>query len=103
MNTKKEIRRNFRESVFARDDNKCVLCEETENLDAHHITDRTEMPNGGYVLENGISLCTECHKKAEHWHQTDGEYFILGITPFDLYKKINSNYGIAYAKSAGIE
>lgn len=27
------------------------------DLDAHHITDRNEMPNGGYVPENGISLC----------------------------------------------
>lgn len=34
-------------------------------LDAHHITPREDMPNGGYVAENGISVCEPCHLKAE--------------------------------------
>ena len=45
---KKLIRQNFRDSVFRRDGNKCVLCGQTENLDVHHITDRNLMPFGGY-------------------------------------------------------
>ena len=102
MNDKKKIRIEFRESVFSRDNHICVICGNTEELDAHHITDRSEMPNGGYVLENGISLCANCHRKAEYWHETDGDYFILGFTPYDLYKKIDSNYGIAYEKAVGL-
>jgi hypothetical protein len=40
----------------------------TEELDAHHIVNRNDMPNGGYVKENGITLCKvgeNCHLKAE--------------------------------------
>lgn len=58
-------------------------------LDAHHVTDRTEMPNGGYVKENGISLCEECHKKAEEFHSTG--ISVLGFSPEDLYEKIGSS------------
>lgn len=87
---KKLIRKQFRDSVFERDDYKCAFCEETEDLDSHHITDRTLMPSGGYVLENGISLCQAHHKLAEQFHET-GDSF-LGMSPDDLYKKIGSSY-----------
>jgi len=58
------------------------------------------MPNGGYVKENGISLCdTEygCHKKAEQFHL--GNDVEKGFMPEDLYKLINSSYELAYKKS----
>jgi predicted restriction endonuclease len=76
---KKLIRAAFREAVFKRDGHKCRVCGKPDNpfssfvidhLDAHHITDRNLMPEGGYVVENGISLCSECHEKAEVFHST---------------------------------
>jgi len=68
---KKIIRENFRNSVFKRDKNKCKMCNISGlELDAHHITDRTEIINGGYVKENGISLCHDCHEKAEEFHSS---------------------------------
>ena len=85
---KKEIREAFRKSVFKRDGNKCKFCNITTNLDAHHITDRNDMPNGGYVKENGITLCEEHHKQAELWHISNGKDHVNGMTPADLYKKI---------------
>jgi 5-methylcytosine-specific restriction endonuclease McrA len=90
-NKKKEIRENFRKSVFIRDKHKCVFCDIKENLDAHHITDRNEMPNGGYVKENGISLCPTHHMQAEKFHISGGVEFHPGMHPNDLYKKINSS------------
>jgi hypothetical protein len=48
------------------------------------------MPNGGYVKENGISLCPDCHQKAEVYHSTGTA--LEGFAPDDLYKKINSSY-----------
>jgi 5-methylcytosine-specific restriction endonuclease McrA len=54
MNNKKLIRENFRNAVFTRDNFTCAFCSETNNLDAHHITDRNEMPNSGYIIENGV-------------------------------------------------
>jgi 5-methylcytosine-specific restriction endonuclease McrA len=75
MSTKKKaIRQAFRESVFARDGRVCRICGHTprglieDELDAHHITDRHDMPHGGYVAANGIALCkvgNNCHLRAE--------------------------------------
>lgn len=97
--TKKQIRENFRDSVFKRDRNKCCFCSETSNLDAHHITDRNEMPNGGYVKENGISLCEKHHLEAELFHISNGKKWKEGMHPNDLYRKIHSSYEVAYNAS----
>jgi 5-methylcytosine-specific restriction endonuclease McrA len=87
---KKEIREKFRNAVFKRDRNKCVFCDSTTDLDAHHITDRHEMPNGGYVLSNGITLCPTHHLLAEEYH-VNGYATTLEFSPTELYKKIHSS------------
>lgn len=104
MNRKKQVRQNFRDAVFDRDGHKCKFCNETENLDAHHITNRDEMPNGGYVKENGISLCPKHHQIAEdaYWWQTNSSFHkshFIGFNPDDLYKKIGSSFEEAERKS----
>ncbi len=101
MNTKKQIRENFRTQVFTRDKYKCVFCDKTDNLDAHHITDRNskEIEKGGYVKENGISLCSEHHLIAENFHDTEGKEWEEGFHPDDLYKKINSSKELAIKKA----
>lgn len=115
---KREVRRNFRNETFKRDKYKCRICNEDysdqeypENyLDAHHITDRSEMPNGGYVKENGISLCKEkldndgfltesCHMKAEKFHISGGLEWEKYMHPDDLYELINSSKELAIKKS----
>lgn len=81
---KKEVRTRFRNSVFNRDDNKCVICGSERDLDAHHITNRNLMPKGGYVAENGVTLCGNCHIKAEladpkdHMYGTEALYTKIG-------------------------
>lgn len=96
MNRKKHIRLAFRSAVFERDNYRCVQCQrsakEVGQLDAHHITDRNEMPNGGYVLANGISLCPECHIQAEVWHASNHSRHVPGFHPDELYAKIQSSY-----------
>lgn len=92
MKKKQQIRQKFRDDVFERDDHKCKCCGANDvKLDAHHIVDRNEMPNGGYVKENGITLCKLCHKKAEVWHESDGKVWEEGFHPIDLYNLIGSN------------
>lgn len=115
MNSKKETRKNFKNDVYKRDRFTCRHCglkytpEEAElYLDAHHITDRNEMPNGGYVKENGISLCkyeqptpgqelrkdseeNSCHMKAEKFHISEGKEWVPGMHPDELYKLICSS------------
>lgn len=57
-------RRSFRESVFKRDNYKCVFCGEPA-VDAHHIMERRLFPDGGYYLDNGASVCAQHHLECE--------------------------------------
>lgn len=116
---KKDIRKNFRKEVFERDNCTCQICgtimsfEPEKYFDSHHITDRSEMPNGGYVKENGITVCRDnsfinistgkftdsCHMKCEKYHISNGEDWEENLHPNDLYRLIGSSYDIAYKKS----
>lgn len=91
---KKAVREAFRTAVFERDGHRCRCCGASDQpLDAHHIIDRRDMPNGGYVEENGISLCPACHLKAEQW-RSKGER-LPGYTPEDLFSVIGSTLDAA--------
>lgn len=105
---KKETRKNFRDACYKRDKYSCAMCskkssKETaeKDLDAHHIFDRREMPHGGYVKENGISLCPECHLKAEEFHSTGTAH--PGYSPTDLYNKIGSSHEKAVEASSKLK
>lgn len=105
--TKHTVRRRFRAAVFARDGFACRTCgfastpERAEaDLDAHHITDRHEMPNGGYVAENGVSLCAACHALAEAHHR--GEPVAPGFSPDELYALVGSSVEVARAASEAL-
>lgn len=103
---KLEMRLSFRTLTFKRDGFKCRACGIHEmnlpingSLDAHHITDRKEMPNGGYVKENGITLCPKCHLEAEQYHISGGTTWVSGRSPDDLYRLIGSSKEKAIAAS----
>jgi HNH endonuclease len=68
-------------------------------MDAHHITNRNEMPNGGYVLENGITLCPQCHIIAELCMKIDMIPY-PDHWPSVLYRLINSSKEKAYARDS---
>lgn len=96
---KQQVRQDFRDAVFDRDGHKCVFCGHSSDLDAHHITDRKEMPNGGYVPENGITLCPVHHEDAEKFHISGGKEWKPGMHPDDLYGMILSSHKLAIEKS----
>lgn len=54
----------FRGAVFERDRLQCVICKEPA-VDAHHIIERRLFSDGGYYLDNGVSLCAQHHIEAE--------------------------------------
>lgn len=114
MSQKKlQIRAAFRDATFKQANYRCICCgliapkdKVEEILDAHHITNRNDFPNGGYVKENGASLCKNdkpngqrsCHFKAEEWLANGkGE---AGYDPDTLYAKIGSNRDKALAADA---
>lgn len=65
-NKKPLSRTEFREQTLARDGHKCIFCDITENLDAHHIIERRLFLDcGGYHLDNGATVCEHHHKLCE--------------------------------------
>lgn len=73
-------RNDFRELVFFRDRGLCVMCVKPATA-AHHIVERRLFPDGGYYLNNGASLCDECHILAEETEiSCDAIREMLGIT-----------------------
>jgi hypothetical protein len=57
-------RDEFREGVFKRDNYTCVFCSEPAK-DAHHLIERRLWEDGGYYLNNGISVCEKHHLLCE--------------------------------------
>lgn len=103
MSAKKKLaRQKFRDDVLKRDHNRCVICKTAEMVEAHHITDRELMPGGGYVKENGISLCQEHIQMAEQQRLGDGIEGEL-FAPSQLYLKIGSNHDKALKASERLE
>lgn len=96
----KKWRKAFNEAVFGRDGGRCVMCSDCA-VDAHHILPRKEMPNGGYVPENGISLCGPCHEKAEAYYSSGK--LVPGFSPEDLFKKIGSDERFATLRSEWLD
>lgn len=61
----------WREKVFERDDYTCQICgKRGGDLNAHHIKPFARYPELRTDLDNGITLCVDCHKKA-HKKETD--------------------------------
>ncbi len=60
-------------------------------LNVHHIIDRSEIPNGGSVLSNGITLCEIHHEEAEAHHDLDPEADDA-FCPSKLFSIIDSSY-----------
>lgn len=61
-------RQAFRAAVLERDVGRCVLCG-TPGVDAHHLIERRlftgDGETGGYFLDNGVTVCADCHLKCE--------------------------------------
>jgi len=68
--SKDQARDRFRKAVYRRDDSKCVVpwCNE-DAVDAHHIIERAlwteDNEKGGYLIENGASVCEAHHRACE--------------------------------------
>lgn len=113
MASKKQTRSQFRKAVLERDKYRCRCCNKPGkdrqggddwkqfnprvikpiDLDVHHITSRDLLENGGYIPENGISVCDKCHLKAEAFWSTGVAE--TGFEPDDLYEIIGSNAELA--------
>lgn len=56
----------WREAVYKRDNYTCIECGQTRgNLNADHIKPFAYFPELRFSIENGRTLCHECHKKTD--------------------------------------
>ena len=55
--------------IRQRDGNRCTQCGSTQDLAAHHLQSQLDHPELALDLENGITLCHRCHRKAHKDHQ----------------------------------
>lgn len=55
--------RDWRKSIFDRDDYTCVMCKRTKvYLNAHHKKSWRDFPDLRYDINNGMTVCEPCHK-----------------------------------------
>jgi len=68
----------WRESVFQRDDWTCQVCEEKPRgekfvvLNAHHKKPFSKFSELRFDIDNGITLCLDCHKMTESYGRCFG-------------------------------
>ncbi len=58
----------WRETVFRRDNFTCQSCFKRGcELQAHHIKPFSRFPELRFNVDNGVSMCIECHKKTDSY------------------------------------
>jgi hypothetical protein len=60
--------KEWRMAVFIRDEFRCQGCGKIGTyLTAHHIKSFAHYPKLRFVLENGVTLCEDCHKLTDNY------------------------------------
>ena len=55
--------REWRKAVFKRDNYLCQHCNKNTYLHAHHIIEWAKDESKRFEIDNGITLCVDCHSK----------------------------------------
>lgn len=63
--------KEFRENVIANAEGRCVVCDSSIRLEAHHLNSYKFNPNTRFDSTNGVALCYECHRL---FHKQYGTY-----------------------------
>lgn len=63
------IYKEFKKLVHIRDNNKCFICKKSGKNDVHHIEAWTNNFEKRFSIENGITVCKNCHLEI---HKTCG-------------------------------
>ena len=65
--------KNWRRDVFIRDEFTCQECGQKHiYITAHHIKSFAKYPKLRYVVENGKTLCEDCHKLTDNYKGRGG-------------------------------
>lgn len=50
-------------ALVIRRDGKCIICGSMKRRQAHHINNGAHHPEERYDVDNGVTLCSECHSQ----------------------------------------
>ena len=73
----------WRKSVYERDEYKCIWCGEVgngKNLNADHIKTFAYFPELRFAIDNGRTLCVDCHRKTDTYGWKSKNYNLVEIT-----------------------
>ena len=74
----------WRKAVFKRDNYICQECLKKGNyLEAHHIKPFANYPDLRFEIENGLTLCKDCHKKIPRKLKKDVKRCLIGSLTYD--------------------
>ena len=81
----------WRKAVFERDDYTCQMCGKRSGnginviLHPHHIKRFADYPELRFDVNNGITLCKECHSKVTRHEEYYEKVFFVDLTAYYLY------------------
>ena len=64
----------WRTAVFVRDNRKCVWCGSKKDIQADHIKPFAKFPELRFAIDNGRTLCFECHKTTDTYGWKSNNY-----------------------------
>jgi len=59
----------WRKAVLERDNHICQDCGATKQVDAHHIQSIVDYPEGIFEVNNGLTICGDCHNRHTFWQK----------------------------------
>jgi 5-methylcytosine-specific restriction endonuclease McrA len=96
----------WRKAVFERDQYMCQLCGQMgDQLTAHHLREFSRFPEQRWQLDNGITLCKECHEVVIHYLKNYRRKPIPVVTTSHtrFFQVLGSGRSFAIAKARGKE
>ena len=73
--------KEWRDRVKNRDENACRKCGFEKNLEVHHIKPLKKYPQFDLVLDNGLTVCGNCHSLLKGKEETENLRVFLRNDP----------------------
>ena len=84
--------RNWKKIIYNRDKYTCQLCGRNKlHVSCHHIKLWSQYIDLRYRIDNGITLCLECHSKTFR-RESEFEPLFFNLLEQSLVKRINEIY-----------